>query len=67
MTVLTLALIKLFRVLGCQIHRRLSHRKFLLGGNTGKTKEIQLFKIKPKSRMVAMATYMGLIGGTELF
>ena len=39
-------------------HRRSSHRKFLSGGNTWKTKEIWVFEIKPKSCMVAMATYM---------
>ena len=57
-TVLILALIKLLRVLWCPKQRRLSRRKFLSGGNTWKTIVIQVFKIKPKSCMVAIATYM---------
>ena len=56
-TVLILALIKLLRILWCSKLGRLSHRKFLSGGNTWKTMEIRVFKIKPKSFMVAMATY----------
>ena len=57
-TVLLLAMIKLLRVLGCPKHRRLSYRKCLSGGNTWKTMAIRVFKNKPKSCMVAMATYM---------
>ena len=56
-TVLILAMIELLKVLWCPKHRRLSHTKFLSGGNTWKTMEIQVFIIKPKSCMVAMATY----------
>ena len=66
-TVLILATIKLLRVLWYQKHRRLSHRKFLSGGNTWKTMAIRVFKNKPKSCMVAMQHTWGLIGGTELF
>ena len=59
MTVLKLAFIKLLRVLRCPKLKRLCHRKFLSGGNTGKTMEIRIFKIRPENCMVAMATYMG--------
>ena len=58
MILLILASIKFFRVLSCPKHRQLSHRKSLCGGNTGKTMEIRVFKIKSKSCIVAMATYM---------
>ena len=51
-------MIKLLRVLWCQKHRRLSHRKFLSGGNTRKTTATPVFKNKPTSCIVAMATYM---------
>ena len=57
LTLLILALIELLTVLWCQKHR-LSHRKFLSAGNTWKTMAIRVFKIKPKSCMVAIATYM---------
>ena len=55
-TVLILPMIKLLRVLWCPKHTRLSHRKFLSGGNTWKTMAIRVFKNKPKSCMVAIAT-----------
>ena len=57
-TVLILAMIKLLRVLWFPKHGRLSDRKFLSGGNTWKTMATQVFKNKPKSCMVAMATSM---------
>ena len=57
-TDLIFALIELIRLFWCPKHRNLSHRKFLSGGNTWKTIEIWVFKNKPKSCMVAMATYM---------
>ena len=53
-----ISLIQLLRVLWCPKHRRLFHRKFLSGRNTWKILEIWVFKSKPKSCMVAMATCM---------
>ena len=57
-TVLLLALIEFIRVLWCPKHRKLSHRKFLSGGNTRETTEIRVFKNKSKNCEVAMATYV---------
>ena len=47
-TVLILALIERPREIWCAKHRRLFHKKFLSPGNTWKTMENRIFKIKPK-------------------